>query len=82
MISERTSVGLDVHARSVVATALDPMTGELFKEQVVPSRGHLGWLAPPAWTGRDHLRGGTDRVRTRPGTDRGQIRCEVAPLPR
>ncbi len=33
---ERTFVGLDVHARSVVACALDDRTGELSKARLVP----------------------------------------------
>ena len=37
MFTERTSVGLDVHARSVVAAAIDTATGELFRERLVPS---------------------------------------------
>ena len=37
MIVERTSVGLDVHARSVVAAALDGVTGEVFKQRLVPT---------------------------------------------
>ena len=37
MIVERTSVGLDVHARSVVAAALDAATGEVFKQRLVPA---------------------------------------------
>ena len=46
MFTERTSVGLDVHARSVVATAIDTTTGELFKERLVPSNEIiLEWLA-------------------------------------
>ena len=36
MFVERTSVGLDVHARSVVATAIDTATGEFFKDRLVP----------------------------------------------
>jgi transposase len=36
VFTERTSAGLDVHARSVVATAIDTQTGELFKERLVP----------------------------------------------
>ena len=45
MISERTSVGLDVHARSVVATALDSATGEVFKQTLVPAHEEvIGWL--------------------------------------
>ena len=34
MFTERTSVGLDVHARSVVAAAIDGVTGELI--QTIP----------------------------------------------
>ncbi|MCP3424455.1 IS110 family transposase [Nocardioides pinisoli] len=46
MFTERTSVGLDVHARSVVATAIDTTTGELFKERLVPSNEVvLEWLS-------------------------------------
>jgi transposase len=37
VFTERTSAGLDVHARSVVATAIDTKTGELFKQRLVPS---------------------------------------------
>jgi transposase len=37
VIVERTSVGLDVHARSVVAAALDGVTGEVFKQRLVPA---------------------------------------------
>jgi transposase len=33
---ERTSVGLDVHARSVVGAAIDGVTGELVQERLVP----------------------------------------------
>jgi hypothetical protein len=31
VFAERTSVGLDVHARSVAAAAIDGVTGELFQ---------------------------------------------------
>ena len=37
MFTQRTSVGLDVHARSVVATAIDTTTGELLKQRLIPS---------------------------------------------
>lgn len=36
MFCERTSVGLDVHARSIAAAAIDTATGELFKSTLVP----------------------------------------------
>ena len=49
---ERTSVGLDVHARTVVACALDGQTGELFRQRLTPDREEiLAWiisLPPPA----------------------------------
>ncbi len=36
MFTERTSVGLDVHARSVAAAAIDSVTGEVFKARLGP----------------------------------------------
>lgn len=45
MFTERTSVGLDVHARSVVAAAIDGVTGELFQARLTPSYDHIsGWV--------------------------------------
>ena len=45
MFSERTSVGLDVHARSVAAAAIDGVTGELFHAKLTPSYEHVrSWL--------------------------------------
>jgi transposase len=42
---ERTSVGLDVHARSVAAAAIDGVTGELFQSRLTPSYEHVrSWL--------------------------------------
>jgi transposase len=42
---ERTFVGLDVHARSVVACALDDVTGELSKARLVPDHETIfAWL--------------------------------------
>jgi transposase len=42
---ERTSVGLDVHARSVVACAIDTVSGELTRARLCPDHGEvLGWL--------------------------------------
>ena len=46
MFIERTSVGLDVHARSVVAHAMDGVTGEVFMGRLVPGVEPVaGWLA-------------------------------------
>ena len=45
MFSERTSVGLDVHARSVVACAIDTVTGELIERRLCPDPVEvLGWI--------------------------------------
>jgi len=49
--NQRTSVGLDVHARSVVACGLDGETGQFFERRLTPDRQEiLGWirsLPPP-----------------------------------
>jgi transposase len=43
---QRTSVGLDVHARSVVACGLDGATGELSERRLTPEPGEiLAWIA-------------------------------------
>ncbi len=45
MFTERTSVGLDVHARSVAAAALDGATGQIWQETLRPdSEAILGWV--------------------------------------
>jgi transposase len=45
VFTERTSVGLDVHARSVVAAAIDGVTGELIQTRLTPSHEHIrSWL--------------------------------------
>lgn len=42
---ERTSVGLDVHARTVVACALDAQTGEIILHRMTPDHGEiLAWI--------------------------------------
>jgi len=42
---KRTSVGLDVHARSVVACAVDGVTGELWERRLTPDHAELlGWV--------------------------------------
>ena len=46
MFSERTSVGLDVHARSVAAAAIDGVTGELVQAKLTPSHEHIrSWIS-------------------------------------
>jgi transposase len=45
MFTERTSVGLDVHARSIVAHATDWQTGRQMSQRLVPSNDEvLAWL--------------------------------------
>ncbi len=45
MIGNRMSVGLDVHARSVVACGLDGQTGELFERRLTPDHGEVAaWV--------------------------------------
>ena len=45
MFTERTSVGLDVHARSVAAAAIDGVTGELVQTKLTPSYEHIeSWI--------------------------------------
>jgi transposase len=42
---QRTSVGLDVHARSVVGCGLDGQTGEVFERRFVPDHGEItAWI--------------------------------------
>jgi len=38
---ERTSVGLDVHARSVVAAAIDGRSGGVFRARLTPSHAEV-----------------------------------------
>ena len=80
MFSERTSVGLDVHARSVVAAAIDGVTGEVFQARLTP--GHergpvLGAGRCPGRCAVAYEAGPTGFGLARALTAAG-IRCEVA----
>jgi transposase len=45
MFSERTSVGLDVHARSIAGCGVDTVTGQVTRQRLVPTGDAvLGWL--------------------------------------
>src|SRR3954454_23075801 len=45
LFTERTSVGLDVHARSVAAAAIDGVTGELVQAKLTASYDHIrSWV--------------------------------------
>jgi transposase len=75
---ERTSVGLDVHARSVVAAAIDGVTGELIQSRLTPSHEHIrSWLSDlPGPVAVAYEAGPTGFGLSRALTAAG-IRCEV-----
>jgi transposase len=79
VFTERTSVGLDVHASSVVAAAIDGDTGELFQERLTPSYDHItAWLRQrPGPVAVTYEAGPTGFGLYRHLTAAG-IRCEVA----
>ena len=79
MFSERTSVGLDVHARSVVAAAIDGVTGEVFRARLTPAHQDvIGWVRGlPGPSAAVYEAGPTGFGLCRALTAEG-IRCEVA----
>jgi transposase len=78
VVTERTSVGLDVHARSVAAAAIDGVTGELFQARLTPSHEHIrAWLgALPGPVAVAYEAGPTGFGLSRALNTAG-IRCEV-----
>jgi transposase len=76
---ERTSVGLDVHARSVSATAIDGVTGEVFRQRLVPDqRVVIDWVRGlPKPVAATYEAGPTGFGLAR-GFAAAGIRCEVA----
>jgi len=78
VFSERTSVGLDVHARSVVAAAIDGVTGEVFRARLTPAHEDvIGWVrALPGPCAAAYEAGPTGFGLYRALTDAG-LRCEV-----
>ena len=78
MFIERTSVGLDVHARSVVAAAIDGVTGEVFRARLTPGNDDvLGWVrALPGPSAVVYEAGPTGFGLSRALTTAG-IRCEI-----
>ncbi len=79
MFTERTSVGLDVHARSVAAAAIDGVTGELVQAKLTPSHDHIrSWVQDlPGPVAVTYEAGPTGFDLCRALTASG-IRCEVA----
>lgn len=78
MFTERTSVGLDVHARSVAAAAIDGVTGELFQSRLTPAYDHIrSWVsALPGPVAVAYEAGPTGFGLYRALTEAG-MRCEV-----
>ncbi|GEL24775.1 IS110 family transposase [Pseudonocardia sulfidoxydans NBRC 16205] len=79
VIDVRTSVGLDVHARSVVACGLDGQTGQLFEQRLVPDPATvIDWVrALPGPAAVTYEAGPTGFGLARALTEVG-IRCLVA----
>lgn len=79
MFSERTSVGLDVHARSVAAAAIDGVTGELMQAKLTASHEHIrSWIeALPGPVAVAYEAGPTGFGLSR-ALNEGGIRCVVA----
>ena len=78
VFAERTSVGLDVHARSVAAAAIDGVTGELFQTTLTPAFDHIrSWVAGlPGPVAVAYEAGPTGFGLYRSLTEAG-VRCEV-----
>jgi transposase len=76
---ERTSVGLDVHARSIVAAAIDGVTGEVFKARLTPDHQDvLRWLGGlPGPVAATYEAGPTGFGLYR-ALEAAGVRCEVA----
>jgi len=76
---ERTSVGLDVHARSVAAAAIDGVTGEVFKARLCPAPTEIiAWVGGlPGPCAAVYESGPTGFGLARAFSAAG-IRCEVA----
>src|SRR3954453_20002566 len=79
VFTERTSVGLDVHARSVAAAAIDGVTGEVVQAKLTTSHDHVrSWImALPGPVAVAYEAGPTGFGLYRSLSAAG-IRCEVA----
>jgi len=79
VFSERTSVGLDVHARSVVACAIDGVSGEILRARLCPAHGEiLRWVGQlPGPVAVAYEAGPTGYGLARALAAAG-VRCEVA----
>jgi transposase len=76
---ERTSVGLDVHARSVVAAAIDGVTGEVFRARLTPAcEDVLGWVRRLPGPSAAVYEAGPTGFGLARALAAASIRCEVA----
>jgi transposase len=76
---ERTSVGLDVHARSVVACAIDGVSGELIRARLCPDHGEiLDWLGQLAGPVAVAYEAGPTGFTLARAVRAAGVRCEVA----
>jgi transposase len=78
VFTERTSIGLDVHARSVAAAAIDGVTGEVVQTRLTPSHEHIrSWMSDlPGPVAVAYEAGPTGFGLYRALTEAG-VRCEV-----
>jgi transposase len=78
VFTERRSVGLDVHARSVAAAAIDGVTGELVQVRLTPSHEQIrSWLAGLAGPVAVAYEAGPSGFGLARSLVRAGIRCEV-----
>ena len=79
MFSERTSVGLDVHARSVVAAAIDGVTGEVSRARLTPDHGEiLRWVRSLPGTAAVAYEAGPTGFGLYRALTAAGVRCQVA----
>lgn len=79
MFTERTGIRLDVHARRVVAAAIDTQTGAATTARLTPSPEEIvGWARSMPGPVAVCLRGRPDRLRVGAGFTAAGIRCVVA----
>ena len=79
MFTERTRVGLDVHARSVVAAAIDGVTGEVFRARLTPAyEDVVGWVQRLPGPSATAYEAGPTRFGLARALAAASIRCEVA----
>jgi transposase len=79
VFTERTSVGLDVHARSVAAAAIDGVTGELFQTKLPPNFDRIrSWVQDLPGPAAAVYEGGPTGFGLYRALTSSGIRCEVA----